>query len=72
MGFIFIGPRAENIREMGDKVAAIKAMKASGVPCVPGSDGAISDDIDENMKLANKIGLPRLLSRPLVVVVAEE
>ena len=60
-GFIFIGPRAENIREMGDKVAAIKAMKASGVPCVPGSDGAISDDIDENMKLANKIGYPIII-----------
>jgi acetyl-CoA carboxylase biotin carboxylase subunit len=60
-GFIFIGPREENIREMGDKVAAIKAMKASGVPCVPGSDGAISDDIDENMKLANKIGYPIII-----------
>ena len=60
-GFIFIGPRAKNIREMGDKVAAIKAMKASGVPCVPGSDGAISDDIDENMKLANKIGYPIII-----------
>ncbi len=60
-GFIFIGPRAENIREMGDKVAAIKAMKASGVPCVPGSDGAITDDIDENMKLANKIGYPIII-----------
>jgi len=43
-GFIFIGPRAENIRVMGDKVAAIEAMQKSGVPCVPGSDGGLTDN----------------------------
>src|SRR5512145_3095863 len=43
-GFIFIGPRAETIRLMGDKISAIKAMKKAGVPCVPGSDGPLPDD----------------------------
>ena len=42
-GFTFIGPRAETIRLMGDKVSAIKTMKAAGVPCVPGSDGPLGD-----------------------------
>src|SRR5271165_4667587 len=42
-GFIFIGPKAETIRLMGDKVSAIKQMKAAGVPCVPGSDGPLGD-----------------------------
>ena len=42
-GFIFVGPRAETIRLMGDKVSAIKVMKASGVPCVPGSDGPLGE-----------------------------
>ena len=46
-GFTFIGPRAETIRMMGDKVEAIKAMKAAGIPCVPGSDGPLSTDPDE-------------------------
>src|SRR5436190_24396736 len=43
-GFRFIGPRADTIRLMGDKVSAIHAMKAAGVPCVPGSDGPLTDD----------------------------
>src|SRR6478736_4180727 len=43
-GFIFIGPKADTIRLMGDKVEAIRAMKAAGVPCVPGSGGPLGDD----------------------------
>ena len=46
-GFAFIGPKAESIRIMGDKVQAIKAMKIAGVPCVPGSDGPLTEDEDE-------------------------
>ena len=57
-GFIFIGPKAETIRIMGDKVAAIDAMKASGVPCVPGSGGPLGDDADENIRIAKEIGYP--------------
>ena len=60
-GFIFIGPRAENIRVMGDKVAAIEAMKGSGVPCVPGSDGALDDNEKRSFKLAKEIGLPIII-----------
>lgn len=60
-GFIFIGPRAETIRMMGDKVSAIKAMKATGVPCVPGSDGPLSSDPEENVKMARKIGFPVII-----------
>ena len=57
-GFIFIGPKADTIRLMGDKVAAIKAMKEAGVPCVPGSDGPLSEDAAVNIKLAREIGYP--------------
>lgn len=57
-GFIFIGPKADTIRLMGDKVSAKKAMIASGVPCVPGSDGALPDDPDEILKIAEKVGFP--------------
>jgi len=60
-GFIFIGPRPETIRTMGDKVAAIRAMKAAGVPCVPGSDGPLSDDDAENIRLAREIGYPIII-----------
>ncbi len=60
-GFIFIGPRAETIRMMGDKVEAIKAMKAAGVPCVPGSDGPLGDDEKENIRLAREIGFPVII-----------
>ncbi len=57
-GFIFIGPKAETIRLMGDKVQAIKAMKAAGVPCVPGSGGPLGDDPTENARIARGIGYP--------------
>lgn len=60
-GFIFIGPRASNIRVMGDKVAAIKAMQNSSVPCVPGSNGGLGTDEAENIRLANKIGFPIII-----------
>ncbi len=60
-GYIFIGPRAETIRIMGDKVAAIRAMKAAGVPCVPGSDGPLGDDNARNLKLGDKIGYPIII-----------
>jgi acetyl-CoA carboxylase biotin carboxylase subunit len=60
-GFIFIGPPASAIRLMGDKVSAIRAMKAAGVPCVPGSDGAVSEDPDENLRLARDIGYPIII-----------
>jgi|TARA_B110000977_G_scaffold22432_1_gene27031 acetyl-CoA carboxylase biotin carboxylase subunit len=57
-GFTFIGPRADTIRLMGDKVSAKVAMKKAGVPCVPGSDGALSDDPTEIKEIARKIGYP--------------
>lgn len=60
-GFIFIGPDADTIRLMGDKVSAIKAMKEAGVPTVPGSDGALGDDPKENLQLAKKIGYPVII-----------
>lgn len=60
-GFIFIGPTASVIRTMGDKVAAIKEMKAAGVPCVPGSDGPLDDDGNRSLKLAKQIGYPVLI-----------
>ena len=60
-GFTFIGPRADTIRLMGDKVAAIDAMNASGVPCVPGSGGPLDDDTEKNLKIANKIGYPIII-----------
>jgi acetyl-CoA carboxylase biotin carboxylase subunit len=60
-GFIFIGPTAEVIRTMGDKVRAIRAMKAAGVPCVPGSGGPLGDDVDENARIARDIGYPIII-----------
>ena len=60
-GFTFIGPPASAIRLMGDKVSAIQAMKAAGVPCVPGSDGALGEDPDENMRIARDIGYPIII-----------
>jgi acetyl-CoA carboxylase biotin carboxylase subunit len=60
-GFTFIGPRAETIRLMGDKVSAIAAMKAAGVPCVPGSDGPLGNDDATNIRLAREIGYPIII-----------
>ena len=60
-GFVFIGPRPETIRLMGDKISAIEAMKAAGIPCIPGSDGALGDDADTNLALAREIGYPVII-----------
>src|SRR5690606_32415287 len=60
-GFIFIGPPASAIRQMGDKVAAIRAMKAAGVPCVPGSDGPLGTNAEENLRIARDIGYPIII-----------
>lgn len=60
-GFVFIGPNADTIRLLGDKVSAKRAMKRAGVPCVPGSEGALGDDLNENIKLANQIGYPIII-----------
>ncbi|MEM7611310.1 MAG: acetyl-CoA carboxylase biotin carboxylase subunit [Pseudomonadota bacterium] len=60
-GFTFIGPRADSIRMMGDKVEAIRAMKAAGVPTVPGSDGPLGEDAEENLSIAREIGYPVII-----------
>lgn len=60
-GFVFIGPRPETIRQMGDKVSAKKAMQAAGVPCVPGSDGALPEDPHEIEKIGAKVGYPVII-----------
>ncbi len=57
-GFIFIGPTADTIRLMGDKVSAIQAMKLAGVPTVPGSDGPLTDDTEQTLEVARRIGYP--------------
>ncbi len=57
-GFIFIGPTAETIRRMGDKIAAKQAMQEAGVPCVPGSAEPLTTNTSSNSKLANEIGYP--------------
>ncbi len=60
-GFVFIGPLADSVRIMGDKVSAIRAMKSAGVPCVPGSDGPLGDDVDDNLRIAREIGYPIII-----------
>ncbi|MFO1410667.1 MAG: acetyl-CoA carboxylase biotin carboxylase subunit [Steroidobacteraceae bacterium] len=60
-GFTWIGPKAETIRLMGDKVSAISVMKQAGVPCVPGSDGPLGEDTEENFRVARRIGYPVII-----------
>jgi acetyl-CoA carboxylase, biotin carboxylase subunit len=60
-GFKFIGPRAETIHLMGDKVSAIRTMKKAGVPCVPGSDGPLNEDMEEVSRIAKDIGYPVII-----------
>ena len=60
-GFVFIGPRSETIRQLGDKVSAIRVMKEHGVPCVPGSDGPLPADTDECFRMARSIGYPVII-----------
>src|SRR6201995_4185498 len=60
-GFVFIGPRPETIRLMGDKVSAKQAMIKAGIPCVPGSDGEMSDDPTPNKRIRRPIGLPVMI-----------
>ncbi len=60
-GFVFIGPRPDSIRLMGDKVSAKDAMKKAGVPVVPGSEGALPDDPKEIVRIARSIGYPVII-----------
>jgi acetyl-CoA carboxylase biotin carboxylase subunit len=60
-GFTFVGPRAETIRLMGDKVSAIQSMKKAGVPCVPGSDGPLGSEPEEIIRIARDIGFPVII-----------
>jgi acetyl-CoA carboxylase biotin carboxylase subunit len=60
-GFIFIGPRADTIRLMGDKISAIRAMKKAGIPCVPGSDGPLPKGDRDLLRMATHIGYPVLI-----------
>ena len=60
-GFVFIGPRPETIRLMGDKVSAKDAMRTAGVPCVPGSEGALPEDPKEIVKIARAVGYPVII-----------
>jgi acetyl-CoA carboxylase biotin carboxylase subunit len=60
-GFVYIGPKAETIRLMGDKVSAIKAMQEAGVPCIPGSNGALTEDPAEIVEIARRIGYPVII-----------
>lgn len=60
-GFIFVGPRAESIRLMGDKVSAIRTMMAAGVPTVPGSGKPLDDNAEENYAIAERIGYPVII-----------
>jgi acetyl-CoA carboxylase biotin carboxylase subunit len=78
-GFVFIGPKSETIHMMGDKIAAKKAMEKAGVPCVPGTNESLSDDMDRAKEIAREIGYPVMVKaagggggRGMRVVEAEE
>ena len=60
-GFVFIGPAAQTIRDMGDKVSAIEIMREAGVPTVPGTNGRIDDNNDRTLALAREIGYPVII-----------
>ncbi len=60
-GFVFIGPRPDTIRLMGDKVSAKRAMIEAGVPVVPGSEGALPDDPQEIIRIAREVGYPVII-----------
>jgi len=60
-GFVFIGPKPETIRIMGDKISAKKAMKAAGIPCVPGNGDPLTDDDNLNLQTAREIGYPVII-----------
>jgi len=60
-GFVFVGPKAETIRLMGDKVSAIRTMKEAGVPCVPGSGEPLGTDDADNRRIARSIGYPVII-----------
>ncbi|MBU0455631.1 MAG: acetyl-CoA carboxylase biotin carboxylase subunit [Pseudomonadota bacterium] len=60
-GFIFIGPNAQMIRTMGDKISAIKKMQSLNIPCIPGSGDPLTDDAQANIEIARKIGFPVLI-----------
>jgi acetyl-CoA carboxylase, biotin carboxylase subunit len=60
-GFVFVGPKAETIRMIGDKVSAIRVMKGHGVPCVPGSDGPLTAEPEESLRIARDIGYPVII-----------
>ncbi|MGI9333678.1 MAG: acetyl-CoA carboxylase biotin carboxylase subunit [Gammaproteobacteria bacterium] len=60
-GFVFVGPRPDTIRTMGDKLSAIRLMRAAGVPCVPGSQGPVGEDAGATRRAADAIGFPLMV-----------
>ena len=60
-GFVFVGPGADTMRLMGNKISAIASMKEAGVPCIPGSDGALPENPNEVIRLASEIGYPVII-----------
>ncbi len=60
-GFIFVGPKAETIRILGDKISAIRAMREAGVPCVPGSNGPVPSEPQALVEMAREIGFPLMI-----------